>query len=159
MLVAAVAGMALCVFYDLMRIIRLISPPGKISAFLQDILWFAVASVMTYLICLAECKGEVRFYIIFGEICGFALFRVIVSRWIMRVARPTVKAGKRLVRRMKRAILRLVRPIKGYISKKIVKIRSQKPKKEKKHLRLPIPLLYNRKKKNVLSQRDTEYYL
>lgn len=155
LLIAAVMGASLCLLYDLFRILRMISPPGKISAFIEDVLWFAAAAAATYMLCLARCKGEVRSYIIIGEILGFILFRMTASRVIMLAARPSVRAVKRLFRRIKGLIIRIFKPIVIKLTEKIKKIASQIEKKKKKHLRPRISLLYNRKKKNILNS-DTE---
>ncbi len=149
-------GAVLCLLYDVFRILRMAFPPGKISAFIQDVLWFAIAAVATYMMCLARCRGEVRSYIIIGEVSGFILFRLTVSRLLMLAARPVIRTAKRLIRTIKSAILRTIVPFISKILNKIKKIKQETLKKTKKHLHLRMPLLYNRRKKNVLSNSDTE---
>lgn len=155
LLIAAVMGAALCLLYDLFRILRMAFPPGKVTAFFEDVLWFVAAAAATYMLCLARCKGEVRSYIIIGEIIGFVLFRMTVSRLIMLAARPSVRAVKRFFRLIKGLIIRIFTPIAKKLTEKIKKITAKTGKKEKKHLRSRISLLYNRKKKSVLNS-DTE---
>ena len=153
---AIVMGVALCLFYDLLRIFRLAVPPGKILAFFEDVLWFFVAAVVTYLVCLAKCNGEVRSYVLIGEGVGFLLCRLTVSRGIMTAAKPSIRAVKKLARRLKNAILRFFTPIISGLTEKIQKILHETRKKEKKHLQTRARLLYNRKKKNILKNTDSE---
>ena len=153
---AIVMGVALCLFYDLLRIFRLAVPPGKILAFFEDVLWFFVAAVVTYLVCLAKCNGEVRSYVLIGEGVGFLLCRLTVSRGIMTAAKPSIRAVKKLARRLKNAILRFFTPIISGLTEKIQKILHETRKKGKKHLQTRARLLYNRKKKNILKNTDSE---
>ena len=131
-------------------------PPGKILTFFEDVLWFFVAAVATYLVCLAKCNGEVRSYVLIGEGIGFLLCRLTVSRGIMTAAKPSVRAVKKLARRLKNAILRFFTPIISGLTEKIQKILHETRKKGKKHLQTRARLLYNRKKKNILKNTDSE---
>lgn len=119
-------GAVLCLLYDVFRILRMAFSPGKISAFIQDVLWFAIAAVATYMMCLARCRGEVRSYIVIGEVVGFVLFRLTVSRLLILAARPVIRTAKRLIRKLKSIILKIIIPFIGKISNKIKKI-NKKP--------------------------------
>ncbi len=153
---AAGMGAALCLLYDLFRILRLVFSSGKAVAFAEDVLWFSVAAIATYMLCLARCNGEVRSYIIIGEIIGFIICRLTASRGLMLAAKPTVRMAKRLLKRLHGGIMHLFAPLKGKVIEKFNEIKSKKSKKQKKHLHLRIPLLYNRKKEKILSDFDTE---
>ena len=153
---AIVTGVVLCLVYDLMRIFRLAVPPGKVLAFFEDVLWFFIAAVVTYLVCLAECNGEVRGYVLIGEIIGFLICRLTISRGIMTAARPTIRAAKKIIRRVKTKFLRFLKPFVSGIREKIKKILHETRKKGKKHLHRSRRLLYNRKKKNIFKNIDSE---
>ena len=153
---AIVMGVILCLFYDLLRIFRLAVPPGKILAFFEDVLWFFIAAVVTYLVCLAKCNGEVRSYVLIGEGVGFLLCRLTLSRGIMTVAKPSVRTIKKLVRRVKKALLHFLTPIISRLTEKIQKILHETRKKGKKHLQTSTRLLYNHKKKSILNNTDSE---
>ncbi len=146
-MLAAVVGIMLCLLYDLIRIWRMIMASGKTAVFFEDIFWFSVTAVATYMVCLAKCNGEVRSYIIIGEISGLILCRMTVSRGIIYVAKPAVKKAKHLLKRLVGVIMHFFEPIKRAVIEKINKIKAKKPKKAKKHLHLRIPMLYNRKSK------------
>ena len=129
---------------------------GRIAVFFEDVFWFSVASVATYMLCLARCNGEVRSYIIIGEIAGLVICRMTLSRGIMLVAKPTIRKAKRLEKKTVGVIMHFFEPIKRAVIEKINKIKAKKPKKPKKHLRLRIPMLYNRKSTKILSDFDME---
>ena len=153
---AIVTGVVLCLVYDLMRIFRLAVPPGKALAFFEDVLWFFIAAVATYLVCLAKCNGEVRGYVLIGEVAGFLICRLTVSRGIMTAAKPSVRAAKKIIRRAKTIFLRFLRSIVSGIREKIKKILHETRKNGKKHLHRSRRLLYNRKKKNIFKNTDSE---
>lgn len=159
-LLAVGMGAALCLVYDLFRIVRIAAPPGRIGAFAQDVLWFAIAAVVTYLLCLARCKGEVRSFIIVGEAVGFILTRLTVSRLIIAAARRIIKVTRRafhaVTSAVKKAFSRFAMPVISKISGKIKKIIYQIAKKPKKALRRRMPLLYNRKKVKAFINSDAE---
>ena len=102
--IAAAVGVGLCLFYDLFRLARLVRRPSRGGAFFQDLLWWAVAAVVTYGLLLVRCKGVVRSFALLGEAAGFALCRGTLSRWILAIARPTVAFLRRVGRRCRRAM-------------------------------------------------------
>lgn len=67
-------GFALGVFYDILRALRLSVTNSKAATIIFDILYFAVFGLATFLFILAINKGQIRFYIIFGEIIGAAFY-------------------------------------------------------------------------------------
>lgn len=67
-------GFALGVFYDILRALRLSVTNSKAVTVFFDILYFAVFGLATFLFILAINKGQIRFYIIFGEIIGAAFY-------------------------------------------------------------------------------------
>lgn len=69
-------GFLLGVLYDVVRAIRLSLPYSKIATVIFDLLYCFLFGIITFLFILALNKGEVRFYIIAGEIIG-ALFYYI----------------------------------------------------------------------------------
>ena len=69
-------GFILGVLYDLMRAIRLSLPASKIATVIFDLLYVFIAGISSFLFILALNKGEIRFYIIFGELVGGAFYYV-----------------------------------------------------------------------------------
>ncbi len=67
-------GFLLGILYDVFRAIRISFTSLKIINIIFDLLYFFVFSISTFLYILALNKGEVRFYIIAGEIIGAAVY-------------------------------------------------------------------------------------
>lgn len=68
------AGFALGVFYDILRALRLSVTNSKAATVIFDVLYFTVFGFATFLFILAINKGQIRFYIIFGETIGAAFY-------------------------------------------------------------------------------------
>lgn len=66
-------GFLLGILYDLFRAIRLSITKSRTATVIFDILYFFVFGFLSYIFILALNKGEIRSYIIIGEIIG-ALF-------------------------------------------------------------------------------------
>ncbi len=152
LLLAAGIGAVLCLLYDVFRLLRLALSSGRVAIFIEDVLWFFLSALVTYMLCLARCKGEVRGFIIIGEVLGFLLWRISASRGIMHIMKPAIKAGKRLSHRLESKMKAVLRPIAGKAAEKIAKIKAKCKKILKKHLHRRIPLLYNRKKNKMYTE-------
>lgn len=81
---AAVLGAMLCMLYDIFRAWRKAAESRMLSVAVQDIFFWLVSAVATFLFMLARTGGEIRLFVFFGMAAGFALFRFILSRfWII----------------------------------------------------------------------------
>ena len=72
--ISALVGLALAVVYDVFRVTRILFRTGKIAMYVQDILYGIAAAFITFLLALAVNSGEIRFYIIGGELIGMAVY-------------------------------------------------------------------------------------
>lgn len=72
-------GVILCIIYDIFRSYRKVKVPSVISVFVQDVLFFVISSILTFLLLLATTYGQVRGYAFIGITLGFALCRISVS--------------------------------------------------------------------------------
>ena len=72
-------GGLLCAVYDILRGWRLSLHSGIIAVFFQDTFFGIFASVTTFLFLLARSCGEIRLYVLVGEVIGFVLFRMSFS--------------------------------------------------------------------------------
>ncbi len=79
---AVILGIILCVFYDIFRAARGCKKTSFVSIALEDIIFWIISSVSTFILLLAGTNGEVRFYVILGEVVGFVLSRLTLSRLI-----------------------------------------------------------------------------
>lgn len=73
------AGVALSVFADVLRALRKYGKLGDVAVFLTDMLFCIITAVITFLMQFIYSNGSIRFYILFGELCGFVAARIAVS--------------------------------------------------------------------------------
>lgn len=86
-LISVGAGVLLAAFYDVFRIFRTVFHSVKRAVFFQDLFYMLCASFFTFLVALGVNYGEVRFYILAGEIIGWCLYYLTVGMITIRVFR------------------------------------------------------------------------
>ena len=84
-------GVALGFMYDLFRIIRMIINPKNIGVFIQDVIYFILSGVITFLFVLCFNNGESRFYILAGEGIGWIVYHVTLGNSIYKTSGKFVK--------------------------------------------------------------------
>ena len=67
-------GVLLGAFYDVFRIFRTVFKSEKRAVFFQDLFYMLCAAFVTFLLALGVNYGDVRFYILAGEIIGWCLY-------------------------------------------------------------------------------------
>lgn len=79
-----VLGVLLCLFYDIFRAKRAATENGVIAVALQDIFFWSVSAIVTFLFLLARTNGQLRFFVFAGMVIGFFVCRFSISRlWIL----------------------------------------------------------------------------
>ena len=84
-LYSIVLGIIFALVYEIFRVIRKLKKHSTISVFVQDILYFAVISVVTFLFFLSRTNGEIRLFIIIGISLGYLFYFLLVSRYVNSV--------------------------------------------------------------------------
>ncbi|MDD3692419.1 MAG: spore cortex biosynthesis protein YabQ [Oscillospiraceae bacterium] len=146
-------GFILGLYYECYRVPRLVMRISKTALFIQDIVYFLSAAVLTFLFSLAIMDGRLRFYLFLGEAIGFAVYYFTVGRLVGRIAVIVVNAVKFLCIKLSKIITAPFKLLIGLIYsgffllldflKKIVHKFIIFLKKCLKRIRL---ILYNRKK-------------
>ena len=77
-------GILLSVFFDFYRVARKLKKFSKTGVFFQDIAFWIVATFVTFLLLMARCNGEVRGYILIGELLGFFVYRLTLSPFVLK---------------------------------------------------------------------------
>lgn len=90
-LYALALGVIYCVIYDFLRSIRQIIPHKDITVFFEDIIYFLIISILTFIFLMATTNGSVRSYILVGISFGFCLSNIFISRYIIYVFRYLLK--------------------------------------------------------------------
>ena len=130
--ISALVGLALAVVYDVFRVTRILFRTGKIDMYVQDILYGIAAAFITFLLALAVNSGEIRFYIIGGELIGMAVYFLTLGRITVRIAKWIHRICVKIALWFKRHISE---PIKGFYEKKKTAIaqKNAENKKRKKN--------------------------
>lgn len=112
-LLALAVGAALCLLYDVFRILRIGFRPGTVAIFVQDILYWLLCAMVTFCLLIVRCSGEIRGYALLGELLGWIICHLTLSVVIVGVADGIF----RFLRWLKRLILRPVRAFSRFFRK------------------------------------------
>ena len=72
-------GGIFCIIFDVFRSIRKEFNNSVYAVFAEDLLCFSIWAPVTFCFLLATTNGELRFYVFFGIISGFWIFRFALS--------------------------------------------------------------------------------
>ncbi len=78
-------GFILGVLYDFFRALRLSITKSKAAVIVFDLLYFFVVALLSYIFILASNKGEVRSYIIIGELIGAVFYYFSLGFALMKL--------------------------------------------------------------------------
>lgn len=132
-------GFLLGILYDVFRAIRLSFTKSKIALVIFDALYFILFGILTFLFILAINKGEVRSYIIAGELIGALFYYISFGIAVIKFTDKAILVLKKFYafifkiisapfRLLKRLFLFISRPISSFFvktEKKSVKIRKK----------------------------------
>lgn len=90
---SVVLGAILGIIYDIFRTIRLFIDPKNLGMFIQDVIYFLLSGLITFLFVLIFNFGESRFYILAGEAVGWCAYHISVGDWIYRALKSFCKTG------------------------------------------------------------------
>jgi spore cortex biosynthesis protein YabQ len=104
-LASCVLGAALGALYDFFKIIRLAVPCRAAAVFFQDVIFLIACTLATFIFFLSRNSGEIRFFIIEGEILGAVIYRFTLSILVMKISGMLIKAVKKIIRSLQALIL------------------------------------------------------
>lgn len=104
-LYSCLLGITLGFLYDVFRIIRMIINSRSIMIFFQDILYFILSGIITFIFILGFNSGDSRFYILAGEGIGWIAYHITIGEIIYRLSNKTVKTFKNLLVKLKNKIM------------------------------------------------------
>ena len=125
-------GFLLGVLYDFFRAIRLSITKGKVAVIVFDLLYFFMVAFFSYIFILAANKGEVRSYIIIGELLGAVFYYFSLGFALMKLTDKFVLLLNRLYSLIFKIISFPFRLIKSAFSKFFCKLKAFFEKSEKK---------------------------
>ncbi|MCI8497620.1 MAG: hypothetical protein HFE85_05155 [Clostridiales bacterium] len=113
-LLSAALGFGLGALYDLFRITRVILNPGRIFVFVEDVLYWIICAVVSFLFILTVNRGEIRGFLLFGELMGAVVYYCTLGWLVMKSTRAITAAVRRFFRFLYRL---LVKPVKKVLGK------------------------------------------
>lgn len=94
---ACLIGGGLGFSYDLFRSTRIAFKTHKIVVFIEDILFFKIVTIVSFIFLMMKNDGSIRGFLLIGEVLGgiiyfFTLSGVVIAllNWIMRVVKCTL---------------------------------------------------------------------
>lgn len=78
--IAAFVGVALGVVYDFFKVLRLIGLNFKIAVFVEDILFFLIATVTMFSYYMQETDGKFRIISLVAAVLGFLVYSLTVEK-------------------------------------------------------------------------------
>lgn len=143
-------GFLLGILYDVLRAIRLTFTSSKVFNIFFDLLYFFIFGISTFMFILALNKGEVRLYIIAGEIIGAAFYYISFGIAAIKITNRFSKTVKRLFHFVIkiifspfRFIYRIFSRLSEKITKHLKKTKKNSEKISKKHLQKLRIYVYN----------------
>jgi spore cortex biosynthesis protein YabQ len=94
----ALCGMVIALVYDMFRILRKAVRTGSIMTFVQDILYWIIASVIMFVTIYCSNDGELRGFLFLGALLGVILYAFAFSRAIMNSSLFIIKIVTRGIR-------------------------------------------------------------
>lgn len=85
-LLSMAIGVVIGVLYDLFRILRLSFTDNKVVVVLQDILFWSVSAVLSFLFVFVVNNGEFRAFLAIGELAGFAIYYFTLGVLVIKVS-------------------------------------------------------------------------
>lgn len=99
-LISVVFGAILGLAYDFLRVYRVVANSDKSSVNIQDVLFFIISGIFTFLFIIVMTHGTVRVYIILAEFIGFLVYHFtlgnILLKFFLKIFLPIKKACLKL---------------------------------------------------------------
>lgn len=126
-------GAILSIIFDFFKIINLTFEFNNILIFIQDILYFSISGVITFIFLLAFNNGQFSFFSILGEIFGWTLWHLSVGNKVTHFLSKKIYLLKNFLCRilsrvliLKTKIFRILSRIKNFMITRCKKIMKSK---------------------------------
>lgn len=132
-------GILFSVLYDVFKSVRIACRLKKLTVALSDVVYFLVITLFTFCFFMLRTKGQPRAFAFFGELLGFVLWRLTLSKYFLRV----LLFAFRIFRSLLLKISLISSAFFGVIYRKITELYKKFKKLSKKGLKRIKQLLYN----------------
>ncbi|MFI3230804.1 MAG: spore cortex biosynthesis protein YabQ [bacterium] len=130
-----ITGITIGFFYDVLKIFRLLILHNRFFIDLEDIVFWAVMSVLVFFISLYQADGEIRMYFLIGLFLGLTFYFGLISRVFMNHTQYIINKIKNLINKILDLFKKLFKNIKDSIrdrlKKPILKIKNKVTKNNK----------------------------
>lgn len=98
-LLSVILGAVLGVLYDCFRVLRVLFPPAAKpkAVFIGDVLFWLIYGFCVFCYGAVFARGQVRLFIIFGSLIGFALYLLTVGSVVIGVIRCAAEAVRKIL--------------------------------------------------------------
>jgi spore cortex biosynthesis protein YabQ len=103
---ACLWGAALGVVYDLFRISRIAIKTCNVIIFIEDIIFFVIVTLSSFIFIVMKNDGVLRGFLIVGELLGALVYFSTISIIIMNAARVIIKVIKAFLKFMYKLLIR-----------------------------------------------------
>lgn len=77
-----ILGMLLCILFDFLRALKKVLFRKKVWSYVFDIIFWIIASIVTFIHIKSRNYGILRAYILYGEIFGFIIYKKVIKNTI-----------------------------------------------------------------------------
>lgn len=151
---ACIFGLFLGAYYDVIRIIRLVIDATQKQLFFLDVFYFFCCGILTFLFAMVYNSGEIRFYILAGEIIGWCVYHLTLGELTFMCSTALVHVLRKLNRWIKKHIFKpifqTVRHLLCFLLnqlKKCARFPKKSPEKSKISLKDNSEIVYNSNKR------------
>lgn len=88
---ACLFGVVLGIYYDVFRVIRLVTVCERRHVFFQDVFYMVTCGGLTFLFAFAANYGDVRFYMLAGEAIGWCVYHLTLGALTVRCTALVVR--------------------------------------------------------------------
>lgn len=89
-LASVLAGLCICVIYDLLRVIRSFAKPSAAITDIEDILFWGISAIVMFFVVFYTNFGNVRWYEFFGVLLGSVLYFFTLSKLVYCILRKAI---------------------------------------------------------------------
>ncbi len=105
-LLSVVLGAGLGVVYDIFRVLRIVFPTArkKGAVCAADIIFMIICGIAVFLFSAMFCRGQVRFFCIFGAAPGFILYMLTIGHFVAGIFKAVASAVSKVLQKVYSAV-------------------------------------------------------
>ena len=96
-LIFIINGILIGFLFDIFRIIRKTFKTADLTTYIQDIVFWIAAGIMTLAFIFYYNNGEIRFYVFLGIILGVTIYILTISKYIIKASVKIINYIKNII--------------------------------------------------------------